>query len=239
MRKTLFLFSLFLALTFSLVGCSEAHSHKFSEDWSYDDTKHWHEASCVHVTERQDEAEHNHVFKTEVAPTFEEYGYKVYECECGHRITEMGNLLLEHNYADILSYDETSHWYACTDEGYESLKKDEAEHTDSNERIIKGATDSEAGIAEYTCSDCGCVYQKPIYVSSEILTFPTVSGEVYVGQKLSDVSISGGEASVDGSFEWADINTVITDSGKYTAIFRPTLSDVFESVECEIEITAT
>ncbi|MBO5223743.1 MAG: carbohydrate-binding domain-containing protein, partial [Clostridia bacterium] len=214
--------------------------HNYADMLSYDETSHWYACTDAgYESLKKGEAEHNHVFKTEIAPTFEEYGYKVYECECGHRITEMGNLLLEHNYADMLSYDETSHWYACTDEGYESLKKDEAEHTDSNERIIKGATDSEAGIAEYACSDCGCVYQKPIYVSSEILTFPTVSGEVYVGQKLSDVSISGGEASVDGSFEWADINTVITDSGKYTAIFRPTLSDVFDSVECEIEITAT
>ena len=38
-----------------------AKGHKFSEDWSYDDTYHWHAATCGHTDEMSDKAEHTHI----------------------------------------------------------------------------------------------------------------------------------------------------------------------------------
>ena len=34
------------------------HEHTFAEEWSSDETKHWHAASCTHTTEKSDEALH-------------------------------------------------------------------------------------------------------------------------------------------------------------------------------------
>ena len=46
------------------------HTHKYSEDWTSDETYHWHAATCEHTTEVSDKAEHS---------------YTDGICECGMR----------------------------------------------------------------------------------------------------------------------------------------------------------
>ena len=40
-----------------LAGC-EIHEHTFSDEWTFDATHHWHEATCEHIEEVKDKAEH-------------------------------------------------------------------------------------------------------------------------------------------------------------------------------------
>ena len=47
-----------------------SHTHKYSEDWTSDETYHWHAATCGHTTEVSDKAEHS---------------YTDGICECGMR----------------------------------------------------------------------------------------------------------------------------------------------------------
>ena len=45
----------------TLTSCGpqeEAHTHTFAEEWTSDDTHHWHEATCEHSGERDSYAEH-------------------------------------------------------------------------------------------------------------------------------------------------------------------------------------
>lgn len=54
------------ACAIGLVGCG--HKHTFSEEWSFDETHHWHAATCEHSDERSEYGEH-----TMGTGTIEEY----------------------------------------------------------------------------------------------------------------------------------------------------------------------
>ena len=47
-----------LLLSAALAACQPEHQHTFSEEWAFDATHHWHEATCEHSGERSDYAEH-------------------------------------------------------------------------------------------------------------------------------------------------------------------------------------
>lgn len=45
--------------SFGLTACGETHSHTFSDDWSKNETHHWHAATCEHTEEKSNYAEHD------------------------------------------------------------------------------------------------------------------------------------------------------------------------------------
>ncbi len=47
------------AAAFGIAGCGEEHEHTYSSDWSYNETYHWHAATCVHTDEVSDKAAHD------------------------------------------------------------------------------------------------------------------------------------------------------------------------------------
>ena len=48
-----------LCLVFGIAGCTgETHTHTYSDEWSYDETSHWHSATCEHTDEVSDYGEH-------------------------------------------------------------------------------------------------------------------------------------------------------------------------------------
>ena len=61
-----------------LSACSnkaKPHTHTFSDEWSYDETTHWHAATCQHADLRADEAPHTLVMNADET---------VEECFCGY-----------------------------------------------------------------------------------------------------------------------------------------------------------
>lgn len=236
MKKKTAIFILFFICIASmgmLSACSLGsthHTHIFSEEWSYDDTNHWHGAVCAHMSEKADAKPHVFDSGTETDPTFESPGYVTYVCTvCGYEKRTDTSPALEHNYSDTLTHDGgDTHWYACTDEGYEYLKKGEEKHL-----LTETSFDEATGYATYLC-ECGFSKQ---YLRTSILTLPSVNQTVYIGQKLSDVSLSGGEGSVDGSFSWSSPDTVITQSGNYNVTFSPTDTE-YAPVSGSVAITA-
>ncbi|MCQ2795959.1 MAG: hypothetical protein MJ213_01430 [Bacilli bacterium] len=95
-----------LVLPMVLVGCNQ-HTHTFSDEWSSDDTYHWHAATCEHTDVVKDKAEHTWgdpvVTK---AATCTEAGEQTYTCTvCEHTKTEpigpLGHLItdweIQHN----------------------------------------------------------------------------------------------------------------------------------------------
>ena len=142
-----------------------------------------------------------------------------------------------HRFSDEWTYDETYHWRAAVC-GHSDLTEGKAEHGKDSEVIIKEATDTETGLAEYTCGVCGYKYEEIILISTEVIPPPTVSSEkVYIGQKLSSVTLSGGQGSVAGAFSWADGDTVITESGEYTVRFTPD-GEKYGVSTCKVYIAA-
>ena len=93
------------------------HEHEFSEEWSTNETEHWH--SCSDCDEREAAAEHDFTNDCDES------------CDiCGFTREPM------HLFAEDWSADETGHWYECTTCG---KKLDFAEHTPGEEATITTA----------------------------------------------------------------------------------------------------
>ncbi len=72
-------------------------------------------------------------------------------------------------------------------------------------------------------------------VAVTVNTLPTASGIKY-GQTLSDSTLTGGSASVDGSFAWADGNTKPSaGTNTYSVTFTPTDTN-YGAVSCDVEV---
>ncbi len=216
-------------------------NHLYSKTWSYDEEYHWHKCADKGYDDlKADYTLHNFKAGKKTNATYESPEYTEYFCDCGYsKQVETGDALT-HNYSSKWSFDSINHWHYCTDKGYESLKADEEPHTDTNEVIIRATTDTQSGLARYTCSVCGHTYEKTIYLRTEIKTNPTVAtSTVYIGQTLSAVKLSGGAGSVSGSFAWTNKDEIITKSGYYSVTFTPTQKDVYETLTTKVYVTAT
>lgn len=134
--------------------------------WSHDENKHWHACTDEGFEDlKVDEA--SHIFNAEIhAPTFEADGYTVYTCECGYsyQVVDQGSQK-EHSYSTGWTKDEHKHWHECLDQGYETLKTDEAEH-DFGDPVKVLPTFEEDGYWEYTCATCS--YKKRIPYGTSI-----------------------------------------------------------------------
>ena len=157
MKNSKVLISLLCLFSVSLSSCSNTppHEHTFSSSYEYDDAYHWHPSTCGHDVQSEKEL---HIFASSVTePTYEHDGYTTYRClVCGYSYTDDEVDKLEHNYSSTWSYDSSSHWHACTDDGYEHLKKDEGSHTFTTS--VTNPTYESGGYTTYTCSTCGYSY---------------------------------------------------------------------------------
>ena len=132
-------------------------THNFATEWSHNETKHWH--ACTDAGyETLKSGEANHDFHVTVIPaTHETPEYEIHECTVCHYIeTTEGGQAVAHNYATEWSHNTTQHWHACTDAGYESLKKDTANHTFND--VVTPSTFENQGYTTHTCSVCGYSY---------------------------------------------------------------------------------
>ena len=191
---------------------------------------HWYACTDDGYTNlKKDEAAHTLVAGAVTPATYESAEYTEYTCACGYTMQVQTAERLTHSYESVWSYDATSHWHACTDEGYSALKADESLH-----HLSESNFNPSTGYATYRC-DCGYSEQ---YLRAVITSAPTVSGTVYIGQKLSDITLTGGSGSVEGSFVWASPETVVTGSGDYYATFVPA-SEEYAFITTQVQVTAT
>ena len=93
---------------------------------------------------------HDYQVKETINATYEEYGKIIYECTRCHDSYFEEIDKLEHHYSSELSFNESSHFHACVDAGYENLKIDEAVHEFNTVETEFSTT--------YTCNVCGYTY---------------------------------------------------------------------------------
>ena len=83
MKKQIGIFTAILfAVSTLMVSCSpEVHEHTFAEEWSSDETSHWHAATCGHTTELSGKAAHNFGdWQVTKEPTCTQEGKKIVYC---------------------------------------------------------------------------------------------------------------------------------------------------------------
>lgn len=86
-----------VAASVAAAGC--AHSHTFSEDWSTDDTNHWHAATCKHTDEKSDLGAHEYdaTYKCTVCGYQHEHTFTAdYVCsDCGYAPANVGIVIIK------------------------------------------------------------------------------------------------------------------------------------------------
>ncbi|MDD6802457.1 MAG: InlB B-repeat-containing protein [Mollicutes bacterium] len=184
-------------------GSESTHEHTFASSWDYDNTYHWHSSTCGHDIESDKE---KHIFKEEVTnPTYASGGYTTYTCSvCGYSYVDDETSQLEHHYSSSWSHDENSHWHACTDQGYEKLRKDLENH--SYVSRVTNPTYECGGYTTYTCSVCGYSY-----IGDETAALPiTITWKNYDGTILeTDSNVPYGSIpSYDGETPIKESNSL-------------------------------
>ena len=136
-----------------------AHTHKYQDKLTSDETHHWYASACGHEEEISGKAEHTwNEGEVTTQPTEEAEGVKTFKCTvCDATKTEpVDKLAHTHKYQDKLTSDETHHWYASAC-GHEEEISGKAEHSysqvstttvDGIETILKVCTECEKEATE-------------------------------------------------------------------------------------------
>ncbi len=147
---------LLLAPGMLLASCGEKHD--YSQEWSHDETSHWHACQTEGHTDTSDAAEHTFGEWTEKTPA----GVHTDKVEsrsctvCGYETERTVENTGYHSYSNDWKYDANNHWRECTVEGCDA-KKDSAAHTLKTVKEVP-ATCVATGVAEHkVCDDCGAV----------------------------------------------------------------------------------
>ena len=127
------------------------HTHVYSEEWTYSEYYHWHDAICGH--EGISEGLEPHTFDegvVTVEPTVEHNGEKVYTCFCGYSYTET---IPQHYHttAEEYGHDDNGHWivYTCDCD----MPIDIQEHNYWLKEVVDSTVDEE-GLKTYECMVC-------------------------------------------------------------------------------------
>ena len=110
------------------------HSHTYADEWSHDDTYHWHASTCGHSTEVDGKAEHTYgAWVVDRETTEDAVGAKHRACTaCGtEESAEIAKLPHTHKFATVWSGDATHHWHASTC-GHTTEVDGKAEHSYKN-----------------------------------------------------------------------------------------------------------
>ena len=134
---------------YSYTEAVEALVHAPAEEWTYDETNHWHACPNCDVAEK---VAHEYSEELTTAPQCGVAGEKTFTCECGHSYTEPVEALV-HAPAEEWTYDEKDHWHVCPN--CEVVEK--AAHAYEEQEFA--AADGKLGYVLYTC-ECGHSYSE-------------------------------------------------------------------------------
>ncbi len=119
-----------------MAGCSQPepeppHVHTFSNDWTLDDTAHWHAATCGHSEEVKGEELHKFPENWTIitSATEDSDGLEEGFCDvCNYHTTRViPQLNHNHDIAKAWTADSTKHWHTASC-GREEHNEDVAEH---------------------------------------------------------------------------------------------------------------
>ena len=132
------------------------HTHTFSDEWSKDDTYHWHAATCGHDTETSGKEAHKwDDGKITTQPTETAKGVKTFTCTtCKTTKTEeVAQLEHQHTFSEDWKSNNTDHWHECEC----GEKKDTAKHTEDAGVVTTEPTTESTGVRTYSCTVCKMV----------------------------------------------------------------------------------
>ena len=164
-RKSIaILLSVVLMLVIMLTACN-CKKHKFSTEWKYDDTSHWHECLKKKHSDVADKAEHT--FNEGVvttAPTETSEGVLTLTCTvCGYQKTKsIEKVKHVHTFNDkVWQTDENNHWHPATC-AHTDEKGSFGKHVWDEGKTSIPADYGKAGEKTFTCTECKATKTEPI-----------------------------------------------------------------------------
>ncbi len=217
---------LFAAFT----GCNKG-KHKFSDEWKFDETAHWHECMTKKHTDTSEKISHDFndgVVTTQ--PTEEAEGVKTFTCNtCGYKKTKkVAKLAHTHKFDKTKwKYDDKEHWHEATCE-HKTERDSVAPHNLDDGVITKEPNYGVVGEKTFTCTVCK--YSKTeeipaLAAKDNTISFANdlVEGKTYDGLAFSidtnKVNRQGdGEITITykGENDTAFTATAPTNAGEYT-----------------------
>ena len=99
MKKKFFILFVFSLFVISCQNSSRFHTHTFSSEWYYDNTYHWHEATCEHTNEISAKARHSFgSYTSNNDATYSKDGTKSRFCTiCNYEDTVIDEGSMKHN----------------------------------------------------------------------------------------------------------------------------------------------
>ena len=175
------------------------HKHTYSEDWTKDETYHWHAATCEHTTEVRGKANHSFGDWTVTKEATEEAeGSRERSCTvCGYTATEaIEKLAHTHKFSSDWTYDGTHHWKVATC-GHTTEVSDKSEHTYTNGICVCGMREMvliPAGIFQMG-SKAGGDNEKPVHQVTITKSFYMGKYEVTQAEYEKYCSYTGSNSS--------------------------------------------
>ena len=155
-------------------ACESKHEHGFSEEWTHDETGHWHACTGENCEEKGEFAAH--VYDNDADTTCNVCGY----ARAAH----------VHAAATAWSKDETNHWRECTVSGCNE-QLDKAAHTWDEGAITTEATFVNDGVKTYTCTVCAKTRTESVAFECAEVPFEksTVADKTYATITITDDTI--------------------------------------------------
>ena len=203
-----------------------AHTHKFAEEWTKDETNHWYASTCGHTTEVSGKAAHSFGdWKVTQEPTEEAEGSREKSCTvCEYTVPEViEKLEHKHKFASEWTKDETNHWHAATCE-HTTEVSGKAAHSFGDWTVTKEATEEAEGSRERSCTVCG-------YKATEVIA------------KLEHKHTYSEEWTKDANYHWhaatCGHTTEVSDKAEHTFGDWTTTKEATEEAEGSRERSCT
>lgn len=197
------------------------HKHSYSTEWVYDESCHWHNATCSHKEEISDKGEHEWVKESVVAPTCTAQGYTNYSCSvCGATKKADYTEMIDHTPQAEWQIDDTTgtHWQNCSVCGGKqelaehTLVKDYSVVTSSDDGSISSVTTTER------CTLCAKTYTPVTLETSDyvVLTPENITDNAKTFTDDNKVYILNGTFN-NTQFIFDAENVTVVGSGATTA----------------------
>ena len=163
-----------------------AHTHTYADEWTFDETYHWHSATCEHNDEVSGKAEHSwDDGNVTTEPTCTEAGETTYSCTVCDATKTEEIAATGHSFSDEWASDKTYHWHFATCEHKDEISG-KAEHSWDDGVVTTEPTCTEAGAMTYTCTVCGETRTEEIASKGHTYSDEWKSDKVYHWHECSD-----------------------------------------------------
>ena len=185
--------ALVLALSLSILSSCDK-KHKYSDEWKFDETNHWHECTIKKNTDTTEKTPHVLTWTEKTPAGVHKDKVEKGVCACGYTTERTISDTATHAYGEEWKKDASGHWHESTCDAtaptHDVMKSDFAAHTFGEGVVAKPADYGVVGEKKFTCTKCGYEKTEPINAlgakdNEIVLVAGKTLGKEYDGEVIS------------------------------------------------------